>query len=50
MAKPDLENAFGDFKEREALAEAMIPMIGSLYRPVVVKPLKLLLPTRVLSR
>ncbi len=36
MAKPGLENAFSDFKEREALAEAMIPMIGSLYRRNVV--------------
>lgn len=36
MAKPDLENAFADFKQREALAEAMIPMIGSLYRRNVV--------------
>ncbi|MBA58963.1 MAG: glyceraldehyde-3-phosphate dehydrogenase [Gammaproteobacteria bacterium] len=36
MAKPRLESAFADFKEREALAEAMIPMIGSLYRRNVV--------------
>lgn len=36
MAKPGLDNAFADFKEREALAEAMIPMIGSMYRRNVV--------------
>ncbi|MEC8645210.1 MAG: glyceraldehyde-3-phosphate dehydrogenase [Pseudomonadota bacterium] len=36
MAKPRLESAFADFKQREALAEAMIPMIGSLYRKNVV--------------
>lgn len=36
MAKPGLDSAFADFKEREALAEAMIPMIGSLYRRNVV--------------
>ena len=36
MAKPELGSAFADFKEREALAEAMIPMIGSLYRRNVV--------------
>ena len=30
MAKPGLDSAFTDFKQREALAEAMIPMIGSL--------------------
>lgn len=32
MARPGLEGVFADWKEREALAEAMIPMIGSLYR------------------
>ena len=36
MAKPELERAFEDFKEREALAESMIPMIGRLYRRNVV--------------
>ena len=36
MAKPGLESAFADFKEREALAESMIPMIGTLYRRNVV--------------
>ena len=36
MAKPGLEGVFADFKEREALAEAMIPMIGGLYRRNVV--------------
>ena len=36
MAKPELEGAFADFKEREALAESMIPMIGTLYRRNVV--------------
>ena len=36
MAKPELERAFDDFKEREALAESMIPMIGKLYRRNVV--------------
>ncbi len=36
MAKPGIDGAFPDFKEREALAEAMIPMIGSLYRRNVV--------------
>ncbi len=36
MAKPGLDSAFTDFKQREALAEAMIPMIGSLYRRNVV--------------
>ena len=36
MAKPGLEGAFADFKEREALAESMIPMIGTLYRRNVV--------------
>ena len=36
MAKPGLDGVFADFKEREALAEAMIPMIGGLYRRNVV--------------
>ena len=36
MAKPGLDGVFADFKEREALAEAMIPMIGGLYRHNVV--------------
>ena len=36
MAKPGLDGVFSDFKEREALAEAMIPMIGGLYRRNVV--------------
>ena len=36
MARPGLEGVFADWKEREALAEAMIPMIGGLYRRNVV--------------
>ncbi len=36
MAKPGLEGVFADWKEREALAEAMIPLIGKLYRRNVV--------------
>jgi glyceraldehyde 3-phosphate dehydrogenase len=32
VARPGLEGVFADWKEREALAEAMIPMIGGLYR------------------
>lgn len=32
MARPGLDGVFADFKQREALAEAMIPMIGGLYR------------------
>ena len=36
MALPNLEDYFPDWKEREALAEAMIPMIGKLYRKNVV--------------
>lgn len=36
MARPGLDAVFPDFKEREALAEAMIPMIGGLYRRNVV--------------
>lgn len=36
MARPGLDGVFADWKEREALAESMIPMIGSLYRRNVV--------------
>ncbi len=36
MALPSLDDYFPDWKEREALAEAMIPIIGSLYRKNVV--------------
>ncbi len=36
MARPGLDGVFADWKEREALAEAMIPMIGSLYRRNIV--------------
>ncbi|MCY4278214.1 MAG: glyceraldehyde-3-phosphate dehydrogenase [Gammaproteobacteria bacterium] len=36
MTLPMLEDYFPDWKEREALAEAMIPIIGSLYRRNVV--------------
>ena len=36
MARPGLEGVFADWKEREALAEAMIPLIGGLYRRNVV--------------
>ena len=36
MALPNLEDYFPDWKEREALAEAMIPLIGRLYRSNVV--------------
>ena len=36
MALPTLDDYFPDWKEREALAEAMIPMIGRLYRNNVV--------------
>jgi glyceraldehyde 3-phosphate dehydrogenase len=36
VARPGLDGVFADFKEREALAEAMIPMIGGLYRRNVV--------------
>jgi glyceraldehyde 3-phosphate dehydrogenase len=32
VARPGLEGVFADWKEREALAEAMIPIIGGLYR------------------
>ncbi len=36
MAQAPLDQYFPDWKEREALAEAMIPMIGQLYRRNVV--------------
>ncbi|MDK1024644.1 MAG: glyceraldehyde-3-phosphate dehydrogenase [Gammaproteobacteria bacterium] len=36
MTKPGLESVFADWKEREALAEGMIPLIGNLYRRNVV--------------
>ena len=36
MSLPSLEDYFPDWKEREALAEAMIPLIGRLYRENVV--------------
>ncbi|MBT7335122.1 MAG: glyceraldehyde-3-phosphate dehydrogenase [Gammaproteobacteria bacterium] len=36
VALPTLDDYFPDWKEREALAEAMIPMIGRLYRNNVV--------------
>ena len=36
MALPRLEDYFPDWKAREALAEAMIPIIGKLYRKNVV--------------
>jgi glyceraldehyde 3-phosphate dehydrogenase len=36
VARPGLDGVFADFKEREALAEAMIPIIGGLYRRNVV--------------
>ena len=36
MALPSLDDYFPDWKEREALAEAMIPLIGRLYRNNVV--------------
>ena len=36
MALPSLDDYFPDWKEREALAEAMIPIIGRLYRINVV--------------
>jgi glyceraldehyde 3-phosphate dehydrogenase len=32
VARPGIDGVFADWKEREALAEAMIPMIGGLYR------------------
>lgn len=36
MALPSLDDYFPDWKEREALAESMIPIIGKLYRKNVV--------------
>jgi len=36
VALPTLDDYFPDWKEREALAEAMIPIIGRLYRKNVV--------------
>lgn len=36
MALPNLDDYFPDWKEREALAEAMIPLIGQMYRRNVV--------------
>ena len=36
MALPSLDDYFPDWKEREALAESMIPIIGRLYRKNVV--------------
>ena len=36
MALPSLDDYFPDWKEREALAEEMIPIIGNLYRKNVV--------------
>ncbi len=36
MTRSMLEDYFPDWKEREALAEAMIPIIGSLYRRNVI--------------
>jgi glyceraldehyde 3-phosphate dehydrogenase len=36
VTRPGLDGVFSDWKEREALAEAMIPMIGALYRRNVV--------------
>jgi glyceraldehyde 3-phosphate dehydrogenase len=36
VALPSLDDYFPDWKEREALAEAMIPLIGNLYRRNVV--------------
>ncbi len=36
MTLPHLDDYFPDWKEREALAEAMIPIIGSLYRRNIV--------------
>ncbi len=37
MNRPQPDDYFKDWKEREALAEAMIPMIGKLYREYNVK-------------
>lgn len=36
VALPSLDDYFPDWKQREALAEAMIPIIGKLYRSNVV--------------
>ncbi|HAL42326.1 MAG TPA: glyceraldehyde-3-phosphate dehydrogenase [Gammaproteobacteria bacterium] len=36
VSLPNLEDYFPDWKEREALAEGMIPLIGKLYRKNVV--------------
>ena len=36
MTIPKLEDSFTDWKQREALAENMIPLIGTLYRKSVV--------------
>jgi glyceraldehyde 3-phosphate dehydrogenase (phosphorylating) len=36
VALPSLDDYFPDWKEREALAEAMVPIIGNLYRNNVV--------------
>jgi glyceraldehyde 3-phosphate dehydrogenase len=36
VALPSLDDYFPDWKEREALAEAMIPIIGRLYRSNVI--------------
>lgn len=36
MTIPSLKNAFSDWRQREALAENMIPIIGKLYRKNVV--------------
>jgi glyceraldehyde 3-phosphate dehydrogenase len=36
VALPSLDDYFPDWKQREALAEAMIPVIGTLYRKNVV--------------
>ncbi len=36
MSLPNLDDYFPDWKEREALAEDMIPIIGRLYRNNVV--------------
>jgi glyceraldehyde 3-phosphate dehydrogenase len=36
VALPSLDDYFPDWKQREALAEAMIPIIGTLYRKNVV--------------
>lgn len=38
MSQEKLEACFGDWKEREALAESMIPLIGRLYRKYNIIP------------